>query len=457
MATSNGLNVKNARTDEYRTIKSGENSRKRVNEYVNSYENDIELGIFLVFVVIGINVLATLSVALQLEKYVKGESGPPFLRVPFISNRSCYESLSLCVLGIICAMLLVSKQRFLILRCNLNMPMVPSNWPFFGTAFLFMTNSPWDLMESWHRKYGPIYAFKLLGQICVAIEDPDYLREVLQSKIKNVKKDVAFAYKPFLPILGRGIVTSEGKCWMRQRLQISTPLKVDVLDIIPRITLGAVQRLMIKMDRCAETGDTIDIAEELRHLTLQVISETFMSIPAEESDATFAKMYLPIVEESNKRVWSPERSYMFFMPFFWCNFYRVARLNTYVSNLIKKRWSLRRMERSKHANSREQDILDRVLIHYEKENPTEDLPLCTVRQIRDEFKTFMLAGHETSAAMMTWAFYELMKDKSLMKMVRLNKFSLIAKHIVLKAIFSHDYKYLILLIHYLSYDNAADI
>jgi cytochrome P450 len=29
-----------------------------------------------------------------------------------------------------------------------------------------------------------------------------------------------------------------------------------------------------------------------------------------------------------------------------------------------------------------------------------------VCQIRDEFKTFMLAGHETSASMMTWALYE---------------------------------------------------
>ena len=41
-----------------------------------------------------------------------------------------------------------------------------------------------------------------------------------------------------------------------------------------------------------------------------------------------------------------------------------------------------------------------------------------IRQMRDELKTFMLAGHETSAAMMTWAMYEMMGSEQLMKEVR---------------------------------------
>lgn len=30
-----------------------------------------------------------------------------------------------------------------------------------------------------------------------------------------------------------------------------------------------------------------------------------------------------------------------------------------------------------------------------------------IRQIRDEVKTFILAGHETSASMLTWSLYEI--------------------------------------------------
>ncbi len=307
----------------------------------------------------------------------------------------------------------------------------------------------------------------------VSVEHPDILREILQSKIQNVKKDVEFAYKPFLPILGGGIVTSEGKSWMEQRRKISAALKVDILEEIPRATLEAVKRLMVKMDAVADAdadsdvGDdvvtdanananadkdtgsadggtaaetktkaTIDIAEELRHLTLQVISGTFMSLEADESDNTFATMYLPIVEEGNKRVWRPERSYMFFAPFFWRYIFGVRRLNNYVSDLIQKRWDLRMTEKkSKSAGGtggtggtgdaggtgRVQDILDKVLNHFEKENPGKSLSSRDVRQLRDEFKTFMLAGHETSAAMMTWTFYELMQHNQLMEQVQYEK------------------------------------
>lgn len=66
---------------------------------------------------------------------------------------------------------------------------------------------------------------------------------------------------------------------MRQRLSVSSVLRIDVLDEIPRITLCAVQRLCAKLDAAAESGKTIEMAEELRHLTLQVISETFFSLP----------------------------------------------------------------------------------------------------------------------------------------------------------------------------------
>jgi cytochrome P450 len=347
--------------------------------------------------------------------------------IPVLSTLAFRESMALCSLTVCFLAFYIYHQIQLLTNARLNMPIVKvsTQLPFLGTALEFLSNTPWDLMEDWHRSYGRIYSFKLLGKTMVSIEHPDHLKEVLQSKIQNVKKDVGFAYKPFLPILGKGIVTSEGKSWMNQRRKISAALKVDILEEIPRATLKSVKRLMVKMDKCVEdSSSTIDLAEELRHLTLQVISETFMGLEAEESDTTFATMYYPIVEEGNKRVWRPERSYMFFTPSFWKHIFGVRRLNNYVSNLITKRWDLRNKNRKINDKVKEEneqvhtkDILDKVLDHFEKENPGKSLSPSDVCQLRDEFKTFMLAGHETSAAMMTWSFYELMKDDKLMEKV----------------------------------------
>jgi len=68
----------------------------------------------------------------------------------------------------------------------------------------------------------------------------------------------------------------------------------------------------------------------------QVIAEALLSISPEESDKTFAKMYLPIVTEGNMRVWYPYRAYLPTPSYF--AFHRnVARLNDYVTSLITKR------------------------------------------------------------------------------------------------------------------------
>ena len=53
-----------------------------------------------------------------------------------------------------------------------------------------------------------------------------------------------------------------------------------------------------------------DMGEEFRHLTLQVIGESVLSLSWQESDRVFPQLYLPIVEEANKRTWYPWRAYM---------------------------------------------------------------------------------------------------------------------------------------------------
>ena len=114
------------------------------------------------------------------------------------------QTVALCFISLLVSTFHVTSIQSQIKRQIMNMPEVPPEVPILGSIQSFLTNVPWDLMERWHKQYGGIYRYTLLGRTCVALADPAHLKIVLQSKIKHVKKDVGFAYKPFLPILGKG-------------------------------------------------------------------------------------------------------------------------------------------------------------------------------------------------------------------------------------------------------------
>jgi len=139
------------------------------------------------------------------------------------------------------------------------------------------------------------------------------------------------------------------------------------------------------------------------HPTPQVISEAILSLDPGESDRTFAVMYLPIVDEGNKRVWNPALEYGFMCSSWWKHRANCRELDQYIITLVVARKALRVKEASE-GGGRRLDILDRIILSYEK----MDVWNCAViSQIRDEIKTFILAGHETSAAMLTWAQHEM--------------------------------------------------
>ncbi len=289
-----------------------------------------------------------------------------------------------------------------------SIPSVQGGLPFFGQMFIMLKGSPWDTMASWVQEYGKIYRIQLFGSDAIIVSDPNLLKVILATKLNTFKKDTVWTYKPFLVLLGNGLVTSDGESWRKQRTLLANHLKFDILKEIPTFAIQAVQRLSIKLDKAKADGTIIEMAEEFRHMTLQVIAGTILSLSPEESDETFAHMYLPIVTEGNLRTWNPERMYLPTPA--WFKFRRdVAKLNNYVTSLIEKRRELRKKEAASGVPvTRHQDVLDISLAAIPEEEWSSDV----VAQLRDEIKTFILAGHETSASMLAWSLYELSLDSN---------------------------------------------
>eukprot|EP01035_Chromulina_nebulosa_P040475 gene40475-54735_t len=132
--------------------------------------------------------------------------------------------------------------------------MVKGGIPFFGHVFDLLHGSAWDLMTDWMLKYGTVFKFHLFGSDMICISDPEILKIMLSTKLSMFKKDTLWTYRPFMDILGNGLVTAEGESWRQQRFLLSSHLRTDILENIPAMTLKAVQRLCAKLEDAKNTG-----------------------------------------------------------------------------------------------------------------------------------------------------------------------------------------------------------
>jgi len=268
---------------------------------------------------------------------------------------------------------------------------------------LLIGKKPWVKIRQWAEKCGTMVQFQVLGQRVLYVNDPKMLKRILLTNQRNYRKDIESSYKHFMCLLGKGLVTSEDEQWRKGRLLLTHALRIDILHDIPQIAFDAFHRLFKKVNI---GGKAVNLEEEFRHLTLQVIGSAVLSLTPQEADDILPALYLPLVVECNRRVWEPYRSYLPFLAGCRERSRCLQKLNEFLFSFIKKRWELRQKEAATNT-SRKQDILDLCM------SQLTELPASMIYQLRDDVKTMLLAGHETSSAVLTWATFEVTKNPQL--------------------------------------------
>ena len=271
--------------------------------------------------------------------------------------------------------------------------------PLFGQALVLAKGCPWGHMYGWVTDRS-LVKFRVLHRTGIIVGDPKGMKRVFQTGYKLYDKDLDFSYGPFLPILGTGLVTANGKHWQKQRLLMAPALRIDMLDAILPIAKRASDRLSEKLEGLRGKRVAVDIEEEFRLLTLQVIGEAILSLGPEECDEVFPSLYLPVMEESNRRVLAPWRYLYPIQAYQYSS--RVKKLDTFIKGIIRQRRAERKREGDAYV---QKDMLDKILDSVDKGGTVWNAAAET--QMCYEIKTFLLAGHETSASMLTWTIYEL--------------------------------------------------
>jgi cytochrome P450 len=263
-------------------------------------------------------------------------------------------------------------------------PPGPKGLPILGNLLAFRRDPIAFLMAA--REYGDLVHFKIGAQDSFLLSHPDLIKDVLVTHHRNFVKGRGLTWAKRL--LGQGLLTSEGEFHRRQR-RLAQPAfhRQRIASYGTAMTDHAVRM----RDQWKE-GETLDIHEEMMHLTLEIVAKTLFGADVESETDEIAQALTESVGFFN-RFLLPFADLMADLPF-----PSTLRFKKAKARLEK---TIYRMIGERRAGGKDEgDLLSMLLLAQDEEGSGS----MTDQQLRDEAMTIFLAGHETTANALTWSW-----------------------------------------------------
>jgi cytochrome P450 len=231
--------------------------------------------------------------------------------------------------------------------------------------------------------------------ICLVVH-PDAIEQILVKSQANFLK--SRDYRALRPILGNGLLTSEGEFWQAQRKLIQPAFRHENILTYAQIMSESTAAMLAGWQH----GETRDTHADMMALTLDVVAKSLFGSDVSDdalgvADAMAVVMDL-FIAQANWAFVLPDR-----MPTPKSRRLRqcIKHLNDVVYKLIRGR---RKASAGNGATPRG-DLLSTLLaVHDESGDRMTD------EQLRDEIMTLFLAGHDTTANALTWTWYLLAQN-----------------------------------------------
>jgi cytochrome P450 len=256
------------------------------------------------------------------------------------------------------------------------------------------------------------------------VNSPETVHEILVSKARSFEKSplIRFALHP---LAGRGLFTSEGTLWRRQRRLMAPVFHHAKIDALAPAMVQCAERACERF----RDGEQRDIANDTTKIAMSVAGRTLFDIDtlgesdeighalttalqwaehATSSLAILAQIELHVALGSSSRAPAALRpaleraSARLAVPILWPTKLNrelrraIALLDASVQRMIEKRRA------SEHPG-------DDLLTHLLRARDQDDGTVMDDKQLRDEILTLFVAGHETTANGLAWAIYLLAK------------------------------------------------
>ncbi|GBQ32169.1 cytochrome P450 [Gluconacetobacter sacchari] len=235
---------------------------------------------------------------------------------------------------------------------------------------------------------------RLFGRQIVLVNAPEVIRDILVKRRDNYERKSPQMRRALEYLLGDGLFISDGPTWRQRRALVSDIVHKDRVPafspIIERTALEMARRWKQIPDRT-----TIDILPEMAALTAEIISRSVFGQELGDADtaevsASFTQ-YQALVDSTNPGYFLglDEGLPMVRTP---ALRRAVRRMHTVIDRIVEDHLA----GRGSHHSMME------LLVRRQARNP--ELGLNAVA-LRNEAATIFMAGHETTAATLTWAWY----------------------------------------------------
>ncbi|WP_313695170.1 cytochrome P450 [Halorarum halobium] len=258
----------------------------------------------------------------------------------------------------------------------------PDGTPLLG-SFLDVRRDSFGFRERLASEHGGLARYTVLGTDVFLLTDPDLVEQVLVQDNQRYVKGELFQQQ-LAPVLGNGLLNSEGEFWRRQRHLIQPAFTPDRIAEYAGMMTDSTRRATANW----EDGDVRDVHGETMALTLDIVATALMGVDIRDRTPAVGAALDTVMEAAAGSLldllppWVPTPARQSVDE-------AVATLDRIVDEIIAEK-----------RGDPGDDVVSALLRAEDEEGES-----MSDEQVRDEVKTLLLAGHETTALSLTFTLH----------------------------------------------------
>uniref|UniRef100_A0A0D9VCR7 Cytochrome P450 n=1 Tax=Leersia perrieri TaxID=77586 RepID=A0A0D9VCR7_9ORYZ len=279
-------------------------------------------------------------------------------------------------------------------------------------------------LYDWFIEHGSVYKLAFGPKSFVVVSDPIVARHILRENAFCYDKGVLAEI--LKPIMGKGLIPADLDTWKQRRKVITPGFHALFIETMVGVFTKCSERTIFKLEELIEKGvheekyTIVDLEAEFSNLALDIIGLGVFNF-----DFDSVTKESPVIKAVYGTLFEAEHRSTFYIPYWnlpltrWIvprqrKFHNDLKvINDCLDSLIKNAKETRQEADVEKLQQRDYSSLkDASLLRFLVDMRGADVD---DRQLRDDLMTMLIAGHETTAAVLTWSVFLLAQNPTKMR------------------------------------------